>query len=86
MRLLIRQPWARAFRSLDFWIPLGSQCTMTPPMQTVMAKRAALAERLGAVELGFCFGLPTATLRVAAPRSLLSPTARRERTPPRMQC
>jgi microcystin degradation protein MlrC len=65
MQLLIRriergQPWARAFRSLDFWIPLGSQCTMTPPMQTVMAERAALAERLGAVELGFCFGFPYA--------------------------
>jgi microcystin degradation protein MlrC len=65
MRLLISriergQPWARAFRRLDFWIPLGSQCTLMPPMQTVMAERAALAERLGAAELGFCFGFPYA--------------------------
>ena len=38
MRLLLAriaraQPWARAFRQLDFWIPLGSQCTLVPPMR-----------------------------------------------------
>jgi microcystin degradation protein MlrC len=65
MRLLLARirrgrPWARAFRTLDFWIPLGSQCTLMPPMQTVMTGRAALAERLGAVELAFCFGFPYA--------------------------
>ena len=65
MRLLLDriergQPWARAFRTLDFWIPLGSQCTLMPPMQTVMTERASLAERLGAVELAFCFGFPYA--------------------------
>jgi microcystin degradation protein MlrC len=49
-----------AFRELDFWIPLGSQCTLMPPMQTVMTERAALAERLGATELAFCFGFPYA--------------------------
>ena len=46
--------------TLDFWIPLGSQCTLMPPMQTVMTERAALAQRLGAVELAFCFGFPYA--------------------------
>jgi microcystin degradation protein MlrC len=65
MRLLLARiergrPWARAFRMLDFWIPLGSQCTLMPPMQTVMTERAALAERLGAAELAFCFGFPYA--------------------------
>jgi len=65
MRLLLERirrgkPWARAFRTLDFWIPLGSQCTLMPPMQTVMAERAALAQRLGSVELAFCFGFPYA--------------------------
>ncbi len=65
MRLLLaraerRRPWARAFRTLDFWIPLGSQCTLMPPMQTVMHERASLAERLGVVELGLCFGFPYA--------------------------
>jgi microcystin degradation protein MlrC len=65
MRLLLTRnkrghPWARAFRTLDFWIPLGSQCTLMPPMQTVMTERAALAERLGSVELAFCFGFPYA--------------------------
>ena len=65
MRLLLErinrgQPWARAFRQLDFWIPLGSQCTLMPPMQPVMTERAALAKRLAAVELAFCFGFPYA--------------------------
>lgn len=65
MRLLLSRiergrPWARAFRTLDFWIPLGSQCTLMPPMRTVMAEREGLAERLGAVELAFCFGFPYA--------------------------
>src|SRR3954471_11223079 len=65
MRLLLQRiargaPWARAFRQLDFWIPLGSQCTMMPPMEPVMAERASLAERLGAAELAFCFGFPYA--------------------------
>jgi microcystin degradation protein MlrC len=65
MRLLLARiergrPWARSFRTLDFWIPLGSQCTLMPPMQTVMTERASLEERLGAVELAFCFGFPYA--------------------------
>jgi microcystin degradation protein MlrC len=59
-RIGLGKPWARAFRTLDFWIPLGSQCTLMPPMQTVMTERAALAERLGSVELAFCFGFPYA--------------------------
>ncbi|MDE2006216.1 MAG: M81 family metallopeptidase [Rhodospirillales bacterium] len=50
--------WARAFRPLDFWIPLGSQCTLSDPMATIMAERA----RLGAAvtELAWCFGFPYA--------------------------
>ena len=65
MRLLLQRierakPWSRAFRTLDFWIPLGSQCTLMPPMQTVMTERASLADRLGATELAFCFGFPYA--------------------------
>ncbi|HUB13367.1 MAG TPA: M81 family metallopeptidase [Acetobacteraceae bacterium] len=65
MRLLLQRiargkPWARAFRQLDFWLPLGSQCTLMPPMQEVMQERAALAERMDAVELAFCFGFPYA--------------------------
>ena len=65
MRLLLARiergrPWARTFRPLDFWIPLGSQCTLMPPMQTVMTERAQLAEQSDAVELAFCFGFPYA--------------------------
>ena len=65
MRLLLQRidrdtPWARAFRQLAFWLPLGSQCTMLQPMSGVMVERAALAERLDVVELAFCFGFPYA--------------------------
>jgi microcystin degradation protein MlrC len=65
MRLLLARiargaPWARAFRQLDFLIPLGSQCTLVSPMQDVMAERATQAMRNGIVELGFCFGFPYA--------------------------
>jgi microcystin degradation protein MlrC len=45
---------------LDFWPPLGAQCTLMPPMQSVMTERAALAERFGVAELAFCFGFPYA--------------------------
>ncbi len=54
------RPWARAFRQFEFWIPLGSQCTLLQPMKEVMAERASLAERLGVAELAFCFGFPYA--------------------------
>jgi microcystin degradation protein MlrC len=61
------RPWARAFRQFDFWIPLGSQCTLLQPMNEVMAERASLAERLGAVELAFCFGFPYADFADCGP-------------------
>ncbi len=65
MRLLLERiergrPWARAFRQLDFWIPIGSQCTLMAPMQDVMAERARLAKRPGVAELAWCFGFPYA--------------------------
>jgi microcystin degradation protein MlrC len=65
MRLLLERigrgtPWVKAFRALDFWIPLGSQCTLMAPMQGVMSERESLADRLGVAELAFCFGFPYA--------------------------
>jgi microcystin degradation protein MlrC len=72
MRLLLARierggPWPRAFRTLDFSIPIGSQCTLMPPMQTVMTERAGLAERLGSVELALCFGFPYADFAGCGP-------------------
>ena len=72
MQLLLQRiergkPWADAFRQLDFWIPLGSQCTLMQPMQDVMAERAALAERMGVTELAFCFGFPFADFADCGP-------------------
>jgi microcystin degradation protein MlrC len=72
MRLLLERiarghGWSKAFRSLDFWLPLGSQCTLMEPMISVMAARSALAERLGAAELAFCFGFPYADFAGCGP-------------------
>lgn len=53
-------PWARAFRPLDFWIPLGSQCTLMAPMEGVMAERVRLAAVPAVAELAWCFGFPYA--------------------------
>ncbi len=77
MRLLLRriergQRWARAFRTLDFWIPLGSQCTLMPPMQTVMAERAALGSKPDqALGIAKFFRFKTASLAEATETSWL---------------
>jgi microcystin degradation protein MlrC len=60
-------PWACAFRQLDFWLPLGTQCTMVQPMQGVMAERAAMARRDNIAELAFCFGFPFADFADCGP-------------------
>jgi microcystin degradation protein MlrC len=64
MRLLLRRiagaPYAKAFRQLDYWIPITSQCTLMEPMLSVMAARALMSEETGAAELAFCFGFPYA--------------------------
>ena len=52
--------WSRAFRQLDFWIPLGAQCTLMAPMETVMTERAVRSRSDGIAELAFCFGFPYA--------------------------
>ncbi|MBX9699530.1 MAG: M81 family metallopeptidase [Acetobacteraceae bacterium] len=64
-RLLIERirrgtPWAKAFRTVDFLIPLTMQCTMVPPMSEVLEERERLAAQHGCAELGFCFGFPYA--------------------------
>jgi microcystin degradation protein MlrC len=72
MRLLLQRiargsAWFRAFRQLDFWIPLGSQCTLMPPMRGVMAARSGVAERTGVAELAWCFGFPYADFADCGP-------------------
>ena len=51
-------PFAKAYRQLDFWIPITSQCTLVEPMASVMAHRAELAGQPGVAELAWCFGFP----------------------------
>ncbi|HEV7268958.1 MAG TPA: M81 family metallopeptidase [Falsiroseomonas sp.] len=59
-RILRGRPFARAFRQLDYLIPITSQCTLVPPMADVMAARGAIAAKHGVAELGLCFGFPYA--------------------------
>ncbi len=72
VRLLMQRisrgaPWARAFRQVEFWIPLGSQCTLMEPMASLMAERAAGVERDGLAELAWCFGFPYADFADCGP-------------------
>jgi len=65
MRLLLDRiargrPFARAFRQLDFCIPITSQCTLVEPMAGVMAERESIAAGTDVAELAFCFGFPYA--------------------------
>lgn len=59
-RIARGKPFARAFRALDFWFPLNSQCTMIEPMAGVMTTRARIAAEHKVAELAFCFGFPYA--------------------------
>jgi microcystin degradation protein MlrC len=59
-RIARGRPFARAFRQLDYLIPITGQCTLVSPMQDVMAVRARLAAAPGVAELGLCFGFPYA--------------------------
>lgn len=72
MRLLLARiecgrPWMRAFRQLEFWIPLGSQCTLIEPMRGVMTERARLAAAPEIAELAWCFGFPYADFTDCGP-------------------
>ena len=64
MRLLLRRigagPFARAYRQLDYWMPITSQCTLVEPMLAVMAERSQIGSRPGVIELAWCFGFPYA--------------------------
>ncbi|MCR0981308.1 M81 family metallopeptidase [Roseomonas populi] len=65
IRLLVERmrrgrPFARAYRQVDFWLPITSQCTLVPPMSEVYAERERIATRHGVSELAFCFGFPYA--------------------------
>ncbi len=71
MRLLLARiggaPFAKAYRQLDYWMPITSQCTLLEPMAGVMAERAALAGRHGCHELAWCFGFPYADFEGCGP-------------------
>ncbi len=60
-------PFACAFRQLDYWMPITSQCTLEGPMAAVMDRRAAIEAQTGAVELAWCFGFPYADFHDCGP-------------------
>jgi microcystin degradation protein MlrC len=57
-RIATGRPWARAFRQVNFFLPLTTQCTLVEPMAPVMEKRTELSATVA--ELAFCFGFPYA--------------------------
>ncbi len=59
-RIRAGKPWAKAWRQVDYLIPLTMQCTMVPPMSLVLDERARLEAAEGVRELAFCFGFPYA--------------------------
>lgn len=72
MRLLLARiergaPWPKAYRQLDYWLPIGSQCTMMAPMSSVMERCAAIAAATDVAELAFCFGFPYADFHDCGP-------------------
>lgn len=60
LRIVSGRPPARAYRQLDYWIPITSQCTLMEPMASVMAARESIMAETGAFELAWCFGFPYA--------------------------
>lgn len=72
MRLLLQRivrgrPWARTYRQIEFWMPIGSQCTLMEPMKGVMSERARIAEAHRVAELAWCFGFPYADFADCGP-------------------
>ncbi len=57
-RIASGRPWARAFRQVNFFLPLTTQCTLVEPMAPVMDRRTELSADVA--ELAFCFGFPYA--------------------------
>ena len=70
--------WEKSFRQLDFWIPLGAQCTLMAPMEPIMARRATIADRAGIVELAFCFGFPYADFPDCGPALVAYAVSKRD--------
>ena len=66
-RIALGRPFARAFRQLDYLLPITSQCTLTGPMQEVMAARDAIQAQTGAAEIAWCFGFPYADFEGCGP-------------------
>jgi len=65
MRLLLSRiergsPFHKAYRQIDYWMPITSQCTLMPPMQPVLQAREAIIAHTGAIDLAWCFGFPYA--------------------------
>ena len=51
---------AKAYRQIDFWMPITSQCTLIAPMLPVMEARLRIMAQTGVAELAWCFGFPYA--------------------------
>lgn len=59
-RIRASRPFSKAYRQLDFLIPITGQCTLVEPMAGAMAARERIAAEAGVAELALCFGFPYA--------------------------
>lgn len=59
-KLMNGDRFAKAFRQIDYLIPISWQCTEMEPAQSIYAKLEALEERDGVVSMSFFTGFPAA--------------------------
>lgn len=57
-RIARARPFARAFRQVEYWMPLTAQCTLSAPMLPIMQARQSIIARTGVREIAWCFGFP----------------------------
>ncbi|MCX8995815.1 M81 family metallopeptidase [Rhizobiaceae bacterium BDR2-2] len=59
-RLMDGERFAKAYRQIDYLIPISWQCTSMQPAKSIYAKLEALEEREGVVSMSFFPGFPAA--------------------------
>lgn len=61
-RLMAGERFAKAFRQIDYLIPISWQCTTMEPAKSVYSLVEALEARQGSVSMSFFFGFPAADI------------------------
>lgn len=61
-RLMTGERFAKAYRQIDYLIPISWQCTMVEPAKSIYALVGALEEKSDMVSMSFFFGFPAADI------------------------